>query len=113
MQEILQSFNNVILSPLFMVYMSFIITFGMWIGIRLDNGIQGFKRSIVIILPFIFVILLANTSRIYQASFVSPLPANAFNGIITTIITSFFYIVGLIIGHIIWDEARNRVQKHI
>lgn len=83
----------------------------MYIGTRLDDGLNGFKRSMAIILPFIAILVIVNVSRIYQTSFTATLTANAYNGTVSAIITSLFYIVGLFIGHMISYKAKQEVLK--
>lgn len=113
MNEILTSLSTVTQSQFFWFYMGLIITFGMVIGARLDEGVRGFQRSMIIILPFMVVMIITNLSRIYQASFTGVITPQAYNGTVSMLITAVFYVIGLFSGHMVSYKAKQSVIKEI
>lgn len=111
MNEILTSLSAVTSSQFFWFYMGLIITFGVVIGTRLDEGVKGFQRSMLIILPFLVVMIITNVSRIYQASFERIITPQAYNGTVSMVMTAVFYILGLFAGHMVSYKAKESVYK--
>jgi len=91
----------------FLLMMSLVICFGMFVGIKLDDGRAGFNRSALVLLPYIALVMTINISRIYQTMLLMPITYSAFNGIATLLITSIFYLLGLCIGHMIFKKAKK------
>jgi len=108
-QELLNSAQNVVRVDGFLVFFSLIVTTGMFIGRRLDGGSRGLRRSLVILIPFILLQFLTNISRVYQTLNVQ-MASQSFNGTTTIILTSFAYILGLVIGHLIFKRAKKDVN---
>ena len=108
-QELLNSAQNVARVDGFLVFFSLIVTTGMFIGIRLDDGSRGLRRSLVILVPFILLQTLTNISRVYQ-NFNQQMASQSFNGTTTMVLTSFAYILGLVIGHLIFKRAKKDVN---
>lgn len=108
-QELINSAQNVIRVDGFLVFFSLIITTGMLIGIRLDDGSRGLRRSLVILIPFILLQTLTNISRVYQTLNVQ-MASQSFNGTTTMVLTSIAYILGLVIGHLIFKRAKKDVN---
>lgn len=99
MQEVQQSIQQVISSPGFFWWVGVIISIGMLAGAKFDNRIQGFVKSIILIFPYSLVLLLTTLNRLYIISYDKPLNADAYNGIVTLVIITLAYIVGLFLGH--------------
>lgn len=95
----------------FLLLMSLVICFGMFVGIKLDDGKAGFKRSALVLLPYIILVMIINISRIYQTILLMPITYSAFNGTVTMFITSLFYLLGLCVGHIIFKKAKIAAIK--
>lgn len=108
--ELFNSTRNVVTVDGFLVFFSLIITTGMFIGIRLDDGVRGLKRSLIILLPLLALQALTNVSRIYQTSLNTQISSAAFNGLTTMFLTSLAYIIGLVIGHLIFKKAKAEIN---
>ena len=92
----------------FLIFISLIITTGMFVGVRLNEGKIGFSRSLFVLFPYIILVSLVNGSRIYQTSLVTSVGSQAYNGLVTLILTSLAYILGLFVGHVIFNKAKRR-----
>lgn len=95
----------------FLLLMSMVICFGMFVGIKLDDGKAGFKRSALVLLPYIILVMIINISRIYQTILLMPITYSAFNATITMFIALIFYLIGLFAGHIIFKKAKIAAIK--
>lgn len=113
MQEITQSLNTVLSTSGFLYTMSMIIVIGILVGVKLNEFFVGFKRSIVILIPFVFVLLLTNFIRILEITNGSPIGHNAYNGSISIFITTICYVVGLFLGHVTFHKAKEDAQKEL
>lgn len=109
MNDILISFQVVWQAPYYLLFLSSVITIGMLIGGKYDNGFKGFKQSINIITPLILIIFFSNLSRIYTTN--SSISSNAFNGSANMIIMTASYFIGLFIGHIVSIKAKEHAVR--
>lgn len=110
MEEITQSFNQVINDPLFVYIVGIIFSAGIFLGWYYDHKIVGFKKSMIILLPPFSLILAATFSRLYNSSLIAPLNASAYNGTITWILLLGFYVLGLFIGHMADLKGREKAK---
>lgn len=110
MQEILTSFINVTSATGFWFYMGGVVSMGMVVGNRFDESYKGFKRSIVLLLPYFVMLFFVTSSRVYEVSRIRLLGADAYNSLITLGIVTFFYVLGLFIGHVILLKAKKEVH---
>ena len=108
MQEIIQSLYLVIDGNAFFINMGIIISVGMFSGVKLNDSLAGFNRSLVIIFPYSALLFLTNLSRIAVLTDKTP---NAYNSTWTILLTTFAYVVGLYIGHVIFCRAKKEVQE--
>ncbi len=111
MEEITQSFNQVISDPLFVYIVGIIFSSGIFLGWYYDHRIVGFKKSMIILIPPFSLILAATLSRLYNSSLIAPLSANAYNGTITWILLIAFYVLGLFIGHMTDIKGREKARE--
>lgn len=88
----------------FLFNVSTVVSLGMIIGYKLNEGLDGFKKSITILLPYSALLILTIYSRLLGVEVTA---ANAYNGIITIIITSVAYITGLFLGHVVFNKAKK------
>lgn len=109
----LDSISMVTTSPNFFFYMGLVVSFGMIVGGKLNEGMDGLKKSVIVLLPFGFVMLLTTSSRLFYTSSLSsfPLSANAYNGLFTLVFTSLFYLIGLVLGHTIVSSTIRKIYK--
>lgn len=92
--------------------MGFIIVFGMIAGVKLDDGLRGFSRSLAVLTPYLFILIFTTALRIHEIGQTQLLGFNAFNGIATILATTFFYVIGLYMGHVIFEKAMtDALQK--
>jgi F0F1-type ATP synthase membrane subunit a len=113
MQEIMKSIATVTSSPFFWFYMGLVVVFGMTVGGRLNEGVRGFYKSMTILIPFVVIIILTNTSRIYYISLETPLTHSAYNSYVSLVLTALFYIAGLFLGHMIVSQAIKDGRKQL
>lgn len=113
MQEIAHSINQVITSGGFLYNLSMIIVIGIVAGVKLNEYFVGFKRSMVILIPFIFILLLTNLMRIYDMSSDQVIGYNAYNGSVSIAIVSLAYVVGLFLGHVTFHKAKKDARKEV
>lgn len=99
----------VIDSPYFWLYIGLIISFGMVFGGRLNEGMNGFRKSMMILLPFSLMLFVIMASRLFYTATIFPLGANAYNNVITLIITTFFYTLGLFMGHMVVSRTIKKI----
>lgn len=113
MQEIIESLEVVVTTGGFLYNMSMIIVVGIIAGVKLNEYLVGFKRSLVILIPFIVVLLFSNTTRIMQIAQTTEIGHNAYNGSITIILTSICYMLGLFLGHVTFHKAKRDAESEI
>lgn len=109
--HVTDSIIQVTSSQNFWLYIGLIIAFGMIVGGKLNDGFNGFKKSLVIIFPFIFVLFITNASRVYYYSLSFGLGAQSYNNTISLLITSLSYFIGLFIGHLIVSSAVRTIAE--
>lgn len=95
----------------FLVFMSVIFSLGMYYGNKHDDGFNGFKRSVGVILPWVAIVILTNIFRIVETARVVNITGMAFNGTVTALITTICYIPGLFVGHMIKEIAEEQALK--
>lgn len=103
----------VIRSPHFFFYMGLVVSFGMIVGGRLNEGMAGLKKSMFVLIPFGFVLFMTTSSRIFFTSNLYPIPlsANAYNGIFTLLFTGIFYFIGLLLGHTVVSNTVKKIYR--
>ena len=109
--EINQSIILVSSSQYFWWYMGSVISLGMLVGAKFDDGLKGLKRSISVLFPYFFILFITNGSRLVETSWKQPLGATAYNSIVTLLAVTFFYGIGLIFGHLIKKRAVEEAQR--
>lgn len=105
------SFLMVIDSPGYALYLGSVISLGMTVGWKLNEGREGFTRSLTVILPIFLLITFNTLSRVYFISLEAPIGANAFNSVIARLIDVPAYCLGLYIGHVLAKKAIISVYK--
>jgi hypothetical protein len=105
MQEIIDSVVWVTTGGNFWVWSSTIFIFGTFLGWRQNNGMNGFKRSFIILFPLFLVYFFSSANRIYEYSLDYGLGPQSFNNLVSISIITFLYIGGLFIGHNIKEKA--------
>lgn len=110
--NIIESISNVALANGFLFNMSLIVVIGMFTGVKYNEGKIGFSRSLVIMAPFSLILILTNAMRIYEVALEKDITSSAFNASITIAFTSFFYILGLFIGHVLFHKAKEEAVKN-
>lgn len=106
-EHIRESFNQVLTTGGFSYYATTILCFGIVLGGRLGQGMSGFKKSLVILCPFILVLALNGLTRVYEVSLVRPIGPQSYNGTVSLVLTSLSYLTGLFIGHCAVREGRR------
>lgn len=109
LNDLLLSLLMVTQSPGFFLYLGSVISLGMVVGYKLNHGAVGFRKSLVVLLPFTFVLLLTMLSRLYFLSFIQTIGPTAYNAIITIFVDLFGYVFGLWCGHYITKTAVKQV----
>lgn len=113
MQEIMKSIEAVFTSPLFFTNMGMITAFGMVIGATLDDGVRGFRKSVAIILPYTLIIATTTITRLIDVSSRQPFSFTAYNSLVSLTAVSTFYLIGLFLGHVVFEYAQKSARKEI
>jgi hypothetical protein len=111
MQEIIQSLQAVTGATGFWFYMGGVVSLGMVVGNKFDDKYRGLSKSLTLLSPYVFILFLTTASRLVETGFKQPLGSNAYNSTITLLLVTFFYILGLFIGHVILEEAHKKVKQ--
>lgn len=110
MENVINSFYLVINANQFLTMASITLMVGIFWGWLYDQKFAGFKRSVSLIAPHSLLIIVTSLFRISEYSSTNVLTANAYNGIMTIFLTTFFYIGGLFIGHMIDRNAKQQAH---
>lgn len=109
--RVIESFFEVTTGTGFWFNMGLIITVGMIAGFKFNESLIGLKRSLAILLPFSLSLVSVNAFRIFGYSQSADLGANAYNGTISVILTTVFYMIGLFFGHVLFKKAKHDALK--
>lgn len=112
MNDISESLQQVTQSPNFWFYMGLIVSLGMVIGAKLNEGLTGLKRSLLILIPFVLLLTLTNLSRVYYYSLQYGMGAQSYNNTIALALTATAYCSGLVLGHLIVAHAVRSALKN-
>lgn len=110
MENVISSFYLVINANQFLTMASITLMVGIFWGWLYDQKFAGFRRSLSLIAPHSILIIITSLFRITEYSTKNVFTANAYNGVMTILLTTFFYIIGLFIGHMIDHNAKNQAQ---
>lgn len=110
-QEIMQSLQIVTSASGFFWYVGTIIAVGMIAGAKLDHNFSGLRKSLFLILPYAAILFFTTSSRLYQTALVRTLNADAYNGLMTLVLITIAYVIGLFIGHVIVSNGTEQAKK--
>lgn len=110
-KEIITSLSLVTSSPLFYYYVSTIFAFGMVIGAKYNHKFNGFKQSMTLLAPYTLIIFTTTISRIYETSTRTTVTANAYNSLVTLVLITIIYVLGLFIGHMLDLKGKEVAHK--
>lgn len=90
-----------------------IISFGMIVGAKLNEGGTGLRRSLTILLPFMLILFSTNLSRVFDYARVNGFGGQSFTNTVSLIFIALAYIVGLGVGHIFISHVLKPYRKEL
>lgn len=100
MQILLDSVKIVTSGTGFWFFTGCIISFGMIVGAKLNEGGSGLRRSLIILLPFTAILFSTNLSRVFDYARINGFGGQSFTNTVSLIFIALAYVAGLGVGHI-------------
>ena len=100
--------------PFFWASMAFTTMVGIFIGAVIYNGdVKEIRKALIALASYCVLIIITNASRVFpQLDKVTPdLSYMPFAGIVTIVIVTFFYLLGMVIGVRITKHAHRNLKK--
>lgn len=113
MQILLDSVHIVTSATGFWFFTGCIISFGMIVGAKLNEGGTGLKRSLIILLPFTIILFSTNLSRVFDYARINGFGGQSFTNTVSLIFIALAYIVGLFVGHIFISHILKPYRKQL
>ena len=113
MQILLDSIHIVTSGTGFWFFTGCIISFGMIVGAKLNEGGTGLRRSITILLPFIIILFSTNLSRVFDYARVNGFGGQSFTNTFSLIFVALAYVVGLGVGHMFISHVLKPYRKQL
>lgn len=113
MQILLDSVHIVTSATGFWFFTGCIISFGMIVGAKLNEGGTGLRRSLTILLPFMLILFSTNLSRVFDYARVNGFGGQSFTNTVSLIFIALAYIVGLFVGHIFISHILKPYRKQL
>lgn len=113
MQILLDSVHIVTTATGFWFFTGCIISFGMIVGAKLNEGGTGLRRSLTILLPFMLILFSTNLSRVFDYALVNGFGGQSFTNTVSLIFIALAYIVGLGVGHIFISHILKPYRKEL
>lgn len=113
MQVLFESVKIVTSATGFWFFIGCIISLGMVIGAKLNEGGNGFKRSITILLPFSVVLFSTNLARVFDYARINGFGGQSFTNTFSIIFVSMAYIFGLAVGHLFISHTLKPYRKRL
>lgn len=113
MQILLDSVHIVTSATGFWFFTGCIISLGMIVGAKLNEGGTGLKRSITILLPFIIILFSTNLSRVFDYARINGFGGQSFTNTFSLIFVALAYVVGLGIGHVFIGHILKPYRKQL
>lgn len=105
-----QSFLYVVSDPYFWPSMSFTTIIGIFIGAVIYNGdLVQVRKALVAIGSYVLLLSIVNLSRVLPEVGIVANPYKPIAGIVTMIIVTFFYLLGMWLGVKITRRAHKNV----
>lgn len=113
MQIFADSVHIVTTATGFWFFTGCIISFGMIVGAKLNEGGTGLKRSLTILLPFLLILFSTNLSRVFDYARVNGFGGQSFTNTVSLIFIALAYVVGLGVGHIFISHVLKPYRKEL
>lgn len=113
MQIIADSVHIVTSATGFWFFTGCIISLGMIVGAKLNEGGTGLKRSLTILLPFLLILFSTNLSRVFDYARINGFGGQSFTNTLSLIFIALAYIVGLGVGHIFISHILKPYRKEL
>lgn len=114
--NLLETFYYISQAPFFWASMGMITGIGMFIGSIIHNGdVNSMVKTIVTLIVYVTLLTSMNITRIYDVYCKVGIenPTIAFGGVLTTLVVSLFYIMGMYIGVVITKRVRTHQFEKI
>ena len=113
MQIFLESIKIVTAGSGFWFFTGCVISFGMIVGAKLNEGGSGLKRSVIILLPFISILFSTNLSRVFDYARINGFGGQSFTNTFSLLFVTLSYILGLWIGHVFIGHVLKPYRKKL
>ena len=113
MQILLDSVHIVTSATGFWFFTGCIISFGMIVGAKLNEGGTGLRRSLTILLPFMLILFSTNLTRVFDYARINGFGGQSFTNTVSLIFIALAYIVGLFVGHIFISHILKPYRKEL
>lgn len=113
MQIFADSVHIVTTATGFWFFTGCIISFGMIVGAKLNEGGTGLKRSLTILLPFLLILFSTNLTRVFDYARINGFGGQSFTNTVSLIFIALAYIVGLFVGHIFISHILKPYRKEL
>lgn len=113
MQILLDSVHIVTSATGFWFFTGCVISFGMIVGAKLNEGGTGLRRSLTILLPFMLILFSTNLSRVFDYARVNGFGGQSFTNTVSLIFIALAYIVGLGVGHMFISHVLKPYRKQL
>lgn len=113
MQILLDSVHIVTSATGFWFFTGCVISFGMIVGAKLNEGGTGLRRSLTILLPFMLILFSTNLSRVFDYARVNGFGGQSFTNTVSLIFIAIAYIAGLGIGHMFISHVLKPYRKEL
>lgn len=113
MQILLDSVHIVTSATGFWFFTGCIISFGMIVGAKLNEGGTGLRRSLTILLPFMLILFSTNLTRVFDYARINGFGGQSFTNTVSLIFIALAYVVGLGVGHIFISHVLKPYRKQL
>ena len=113
MQILMESVKIVTSATGFWFFTGCIISLGMIVGAKLNEGGTGLRRSATILFPFIIILLSTNLTRVYDYARINGFGGQSFTNTFSLIFIAVAYVIGLGIGHVFISHVLKPYRKQL
>lgn len=113
MQILMESVKIVTSATGFWFFTGCIISLGMIVGAKLNEGGTGLRRSATILFPFIIILLSTNLTRVFDYARINGFGGQSFTNTFSLIFIAVAYVIGLGIGHVFISHVLKPYRKQL
>lgn len=113
MQILLDSIHIVTSATGFWTFTGCVISLGMIVGAKLNEGGTGLRRSLTVLFPFTIILFATNLTRVFDYARVNGFGGQSFTNTFSIIFIATAYVVGLGVGHILISHVLKPYRKQL